>query len=60
MNLRKPIFSSKQQQDYASPFCFPFPGLGGQWFLRMAKALMPIEIFANKIEESLNQIFRLS
>ncbi len=29
---------------------FFFPGLGGQW-PAMAKALMPIDIFANKIEE---------
>ena len=29
---------------------FLFPGLGGQW-VGMAKALMPIKIFADKIEE---------
>jgi fatty acid synthase len=32
------------------PLWFFFPGLGGQW-PAMAKALMPIDIFANKIEE---------
>ena len=32
------------------PVWFLFPGLGGQW-PAMAKALMPIDIFANKIEE---------
>ncbi len=32
------------------PVWFFFPGLGGQW-PAMAKALMPIDIFANKIEE---------
>jgi fatty acid synthase len=30
---------------------FLFPGLGGQW-TAMAKALMPIDVFAEKIEES--------
>ena len=29
---------------------FLFPGLGGQW-TEMAKALMPIKIFADKVEE---------
>ena len=32
------------------PIWFLFPGLGGQW-VGMAKALMPIKIFADKIEE---------
>ncbi|XP_054161075.1 fatty acid synthase-like [Oppia nitens] len=32
------------------PIYFLFPGLGGQW-VGMAKALMPIKIFADKIEE---------
>ena len=32
------------------PVWFLFPGLGGQW-VGMAKALMPIKIFADKIEE---------
>ncbi len=32
------------------PVWFFFPGLGGQW-PAMAKALMPIDVFANKIEE---------
>ena len=32
------------------PVWFIFPGLGGQW-VGMAKALMPIKIFADKIEE---------
>ena len=32
------------------PLWFLFPGLGGQW-VGMAKALMPIKIFADKIEE---------
>ena len=32
------------------PIWFLFPGLGGQW-TGMAKALMPIKIFADKIEE---------
>ncbi|CAG2102821.1 unnamed protein product, partial [Medioppia subpectinata] len=32
------------------PVWFLFPGLGGQW-VGMAKALMPIKIFADKIDE---------
>ena len=32
------------------PLWFLFPGLGGQW-TAMAKALMPIDIFSNKVEE---------
>ena len=32
------------------PLWFVFPGLGGQW-VGMAKALMPIKTFADKIEE---------
>ena len=32
------------------PLWLLFPGLGGQW-TAMAKALMPIEIFRNKVEE---------
>ena len=32
------------------PIWFLFPGLGGQWS-GMAKALMPINIFADKVEE---------
>jgi len=34
----------------SKPVWFLFPGLGGQW-KAMAKALMPIDIFAHKIEE---------
>jgi fatty acid synthase len=34
----------------SKPIWFLFPGLGGQW-KAMAKALMPIDIFADKIEE---------
>ena len=32
------------------PLWLLFPGLGGQW-TAMAKALMPIDIFRNKVEE---------
>ena len=32
------------------PIWFLFPGLGGQW-PAMAKALMPIKVFADKVEE---------
>ena len=39
-------FSLKNQR----PVWFIFPGLGGQW-IGMAKALMPIKTFADKIEE---------
>ena len=38
------------------PLWFLFPGLGGQW-VGMAKALMPIKIFADKIEEC-HQIYK--
>jgi fatty acid synthase len=34
----------------SKPIWFLFPGLGGQW-KAMAKALMPIDVFAHKIEE---------
>ena len=40
------ILSLKTQR----PVWFVFSGLGGQW-IGMAKALMPIKIFADKIEE---------
>ncbi|CAG2163067.1 unnamed protein product, partial [Oppiella nova] len=40
------MFTLKTQR----PVYFLFPGLGGQW-VGMAKALMPIKIFADKIEE---------
>lgn len=40
------IFTSK----HLRPVWFLFPGLGGQW-VGMAKALMPIKIFADKVEE---------
>jgi acyl transferase domain-containing protein len=39
-------FNSKTVQ----PVWFLFPGLGGQW-TAMAKALMPIKVFADKVEE---------
>jgi fatty acid synthase len=32
------------------PLWFLFPGLGGQW-TAMAKALMPLKVFSNKVEE---------
>ena len=38
------------KQKTRRPVWFVFPGLGGQW-VGMAKALMPMEVFANKIEE---------
>ena len=41
---------SQMKRSCLRPVCFMFPGLGGQW-TAMAKALMPINIFANKIEE---------
>jgi fatty acid synthase len=34
----------------SKPVWFLFPGLGGQW-KAMAKALMPIDVFSDKIEE---------
>ncbi|CAG2118326.1 unnamed protein product, partial [Medioppia subpectinata] len=40
------VFTLKTQR----PVYFLFPGLGGQW-VGMAKALMPIKIFADKIDE---------
>ena len=40
------VFSEKSVR----PLWFLFPGLGGQW-VGMARALMPIKIFADKIEE---------
>ncbi|CAG2111951.1 unnamed protein product, partial [Medioppia subpectinata] len=40
------MFTLKTQR----PLYFLFPGLGGQW-VGMAKALMPIKIFADKIDE---------
>ncbi|CAK9854874.1 unnamed protein product, partial [Sphagnum jensenii] len=42
--------SSVLNDKTSKPVWFFFPGLGGQW-PAMAKALMPIDIFANKIEE---------
>jgi len=61
--LIKPLDGSDECQNYeyikessicvdkvSKPIWFLFPGLGGQW-TAMAKALMPIDIFANKIEE---------
>src|SRR5579862_5348293 len=42
--------SSELISKTSKPVWFFFPGLGGQW-PEMAKALMPIDIFANKIEE---------
>jgi fatty acid synthase len=42
--------SSVLMEKTLKPVWFFFPGLGGQW-PAMAKALMPIDIFANKIEE---------
>lgn len=41
---------SELQSKTLKPIWFLFPGLGGQW-PAMAKALMPIKIFADKIEE---------
>ena len=37
------------------PLYFVFPGLGGQW-VGMAKALMPIKIFADRIEDCHNYL----
>jgi fatty acid synthase len=42
--------SSELMGKTSKPVWFLFPGLGGQW-PAMAKAFMPIDIFANKIEE---------
>ena len=41
---------SEMKDKTQKPIWFLFPGLGGQW-TAMAKALMPIEIFAHKVEE---------
>ena len=41
---------SEMKSKTLKPIWFLFPGLGGQW-TAMAKALMPIKIFADKIEE---------
>ena len=41
---------SEMKSKTLKPIWFLFPGLGGQW-PAMANALMPIHIFANKIEE---------
>ena len=41
---------SEMKSKTLKPIWFLFPGLGGQW-AGMAKALMPIKIFADKIEE---------
>ena len=41
---------SEMKNKTIKPIWFLFPGLGGQW-TAMAKALMPIEIFRNKVEE---------
>ena len=41
---------SEMKSKTLKPIWFVFPGLGGQWSA-MAKALMPIKIFADKVEE---------
>ena len=41
---------SEMKNKTVRPLWLLFPGLGGQW-TAMAKALMPIEIFRNKVEE---------
>ena len=41
---------SEMKSKTIKPIWFLFPGLGGQW-TAMAKALMPIKIFADKVEE---------
>ena len=41
---------SESKSKIVRPLWFLFPGLGGQW-PAMAKALMPIDIFRNKVEE---------
>ena len=41
---------SEMKGKIVRPLWFLFPGLGGQW-TAMAKALMPIDIFRNKMEE---------
>ena len=41
---------SEMKSKTVRPLWLLFPGLGGQW-TAMAKALMPIEIFSNKVEE---------
>ena len=41
---------SEMKSKTLKPIWFLFPGLGGQW-TAMAKALMPIKIFADKVEE---------
>ena len=41
---------SEMKSKTVRPLWLLFPGLGGQW-TAMAKALMPIDIFSNKVEE---------
>ena len=41
---------SEMKSKTVRPLWLLFPGLGGQW-TAMAKALMPIDIFRNKVEE---------
>ena len=41
---------SETKSKTVRPLWLLFPGLGGQW-TAMAKALMPIDIFSNKVEE---------
>ena len=41
---------SEMKSKTIRPLWLLFPGLGGQW-TAMAKALMPIDIFSNKVEE---------
>ena len=41
---------SEMKSKILRPLWLLFPGLGGQW-TAMAKALMPIDIFSNKVEE---------
>ena len=46
LNRRYSVFENRRQR----PVWFVYTGLGGQW-VGMAKALMPIKVFADKIEE---------
>ena len=53
--MKKMVMNTENQSSIFTlktirPVYFLFPGLGGQW-VGMAKALMPIKIFADKIEE---------
>ena len=47
-SYKKQITETKSKT--VRPLWLLFPGLGGQW-TAMAKALMPIDIFSNKVEE---------